>query len=123
MYCHNLDVCSNRRKGCRKRDIYLFDGIQHHIADDCRLFLLAEPYRTTDGLGFEERVPLGLDDVYPGCNSEVKPSSLVSNSICQTGYSLDNAPHSAGAKRNQEYVCLRVLLEGGKDFVPSGKGE
>ena len=51
---------------------HLFNSIQHQIPDDCNLFFLAEADSPADGLGFDGRVPLGLDDVYPGCDGEVK---------------------------------------------------
>ena len=42
---------------------YLFYGILHHVSEHLHLALLAEAERSPNGLRFDGRVPLWLDDV------------------------------------------------------------
>lgn len=51
---------------------HLFNGIEHHIPDDGDLLFLANADGPAEGLGLDGRVPLGLDDVYPGGDGEIE---------------------------------------------------
>lgn len=75
---------------------HLFNGIQNHIADDCHLLLLAEADGTADGLRFDGRVPLGLNNVYPGCDSEIEASLSAAQFVKHV--LAGDIPNSTGAE-------------------------
>lgn len=96
--CWRSDGQSRTRNYIQSGGTHLFNSIEHHIADDCNLFFLSEAYRPANGLGFDGRVPLRLDDVYTACHCEVKASSTVGNTVCKSGWLIGDVPHGAGAK-------------------------
>lgn len=54
-------------------DTYSLDTVARDIPHHCHLLLLAQANGAADGLRFLQRVPLGLEDMNPGCNSQVQP--------------------------------------------------